>query len=148
MRTLPRILRPGARIAITTYERKPWTKLYAKYLLRPLTKRVDKQRLLSGIKGTMPLLFPLTNALFRLPLAGRFFMLAIPVANYVHERTLTPQQRYNWAILDTFDMLSPQFDQPRKQQEIEEALSTAGVAELKRLPNPGVNIIGAKSESA
>jgi ubiquinone/menaquinone biosynthesis C-methylase UbiE len=144
MRTLPRVLRPGGRIAITAYERKPWTMLYAKYLLRPLTKRVDKQKLLSGIKAAMPVLFPLTNVLFRLPLAGRFFMFAIPVANYVHECTLTPQQRYAWAILDTFDMLSPQYDQPRTQQEIEDALSAAGVVELKRLPNSGVNIVGAK----
>ena len=145
MRTLPRVLRQGGRIAITAYERKPWTMLYAKYLLRPLTKRLDKQKLLSGIKGAMPVLFPLTNVLFRVPLAGRFFMFAIPVANYVHERTLSPQQRYDWAILDTFDMLSPQYDQPRTQQEIEDALSAAGVVELKRLPNPGVNIIGVRS---
>jgi SAM-dependent methyltransferase len=148
MRTLPRVLRPGGRIAITAYERKPWTMLYAKYLLRPLTKRVDKQKLLSGIKGAMPVLFPLTNVLFRLPLAGRLFKFAIPVANSVHERSLTPQQRYDWAILDTFDMLSPQYDQPRTQQEIEEALSAGGVVELKRLPNSGVNIVGVKSESA
>lgn len=145
MRTLPRVLTRGGRIAITAYERKPWTKLYAKYWLRTLTKRLDKQKLLAGIKGVMPLMFPLTNMLFRLPLAGRFFMFAIPVANYVHERTLTPQQRYDWAILDTFDMLSPQYDQPCTQQEIEDALSAAGVAELTRLPNPGVNLVGVKS---
>lgn len=147
MQTLPRFLRPGGRIAITAYERKPWTMLYAKYLLRPLTKRVRKQKLLSGIKGAMPVLFPLTNVLFRLPLAGRLFKFAIPVANYVDERSLTPQQRYDWAILDTFDMLSPQYDQPRTQQEIEEALCAGGVVELKRLPNSGVNIVGVKNVS-
>lgn len=147
MRTLPRVLHPGGRIAITAYERKPWTMLYPKYLLRSVTKRVGKQKLLSGIKGAMPVLFPLTNVLFRIPLAGRLFKFAIPIANYVHERSLTPQQRYDWAILDTFDMLSPQYDQPRTQQEIEEALSAAGVVELKRLPNSGVNIVGVKSES-
>ena len=43
-------------------------------------------------------------------------------------------------------MLSPQYGQPRTQQEIEEALAAAGVVELKRLPNPGVNIVGAKSK--
>jgi SAM-dependent methyltransferase len=144
MRTLPRFLRGGGRIAITAYERKPWTLLYGKYLLRPFTKRLDKQRLLSGIKGMMPVLFPLTNLLFRLPLAGRFFMFAIPVANYVHEQELTAQQRYQWAILDTFDMLSPQYDQPRTQQEIEEALASAGIKDLRRLDNSGVNIVGEK----
>jgi ubiquinone/menaquinone biosynthesis C-methylase UbiE/uncharacterized protein YbaR (Trm112 family) len=144
MQTLPRVLRPGGRIAITAYERKPWTPLYGKYWLRPLTKRLDKKTLLSGIKGAMPVLFPLTSVLFRLPLVGRFFMFTIPVANYVHERQLTRQQRYDWAVLDTFDMLSPQYDQPRTQAEVEEALAAAGVVEIKRLPNPGVNIIGSK----
>lgn len=145
MRTLPRVLCPAGRIAITAYERKRWTMLYAKYLLRPLTKRLDKRKLLAGIKVVMPVLFPLTSVLFRLPLAGRVFLFAIPIANYVNEPTLTPQQRYAWAILDTFDMLSPQFDQPRTQQEVEQALSAAGVVDLRRLPNPGVNIVGAKS---
>lgn len=144
MRTLPRILRPGGRIAITAYERKPWTPLYGKYWLRPLTKRLDKQTLLTGIKGAMPVLFPVTSVLFRLPLIGRFFMFTIPVANYVHDRQLTREQRYDWAVLDTFDMLSPQYDQPRTQAEVEEALASAGVVEIKRLPNPGVNIIGCK----
>lgn len=146
MLTLPRVLRPGGRIAITAYERKPWTMLYGKYWLRPLTKRLNKRTLLSAIKSAMPVFFPVTNALFRLPLVGRLCMFVIPVANYVHESNLTPKQRYDWAILDTFDMLSPQYDQPRTQREVEKALADGGVVEVKRLPNAGVNIVGAKGE--
>jgi len=145
MRTLTRVLRPGGRIAITAYERKVWTRFCAKYLLRPFTKRVDKKKLLSGIKNTMPVFFPLTTVLFRLPVLGRFFMFAIPVANYVNENRLTPQQRYDWAILDTFDMLSPQYDQPRTQEEIEEALTGANIINVERLANPGLNMVGEKA---
>jgi 2-polyprenyl-3-methyl-5-hydroxy-6-metoxy-1,4-benzoquinol methylase/uncharacterized protein YbaR (Trm112 family) len=144
MRTLPRLLAPRGRIAITAYERKPFTLLYSKYLLRPLTKRVEKKKLLAMIKGVMPVLFPITDVLFRLPLAGRFFEFTIPVANYVHEKSLSRQQRYDWAVLDTFDMLSPQYDQPRTQKEVEDALTSAGVVDLKRIPNPGLNIVGQK----
>ncbi|HUQ32934.1 MAG TPA: methyltransferase domain-containing protein [Pyrinomonadaceae bacterium] len=144
MRALPRVLRTGGLIAITAYERKPWTRLYSKYLIRSITKRMDEKRLLARIKGLMPVLFPVTNVLFRLPLAGRLFMFLIPVANYVHERTLSRQQRYEWAVLDTFDMLSPRYDQPRTAREVEEALSAEGVVELKRLPTSGVNIVGRK----
>jgi ubiquinone/menaquinone biosynthesis C-methylase UbiE len=145
MQTLPRILKPGGRIAITAYERKPWTLLNSKYLLRVLTKRFDKTTLLSGIKGAMPVLFPLTNVLFRLPLIGRLFMFTIPVANYVHERGLTRRQRYDWAILDTFDMLSPQYDQPRTQREVESVLADNGIVEIERIPSPGLTIIGSKA---
>lgn len=144
MESLPRFLCPGGRIAISAYERKPWTMLYGKYLLRPIAKRLNKEKLLAGIKGLMPILFPITDVLFRLPLAGRLFMFTIPVANYVNERTLTREQRYQWAILDTFDMLSPQYDQPRTQQEIEQALATAGIVDLERLPGPGAIIVGSK----
>ena len=144
MRTLPHLLRSGGRIAITAYERKTFTMLHSKYLLRPLTRRVKKTKLLAAIKALMPVLFPLTDVLFRLPLAGRLFTFAIPVTNYVNERSLTRRQRYDWAVLDTFDMLSPQFDQPRTQQEVEDALRGEGVVEIKRLPNSGVNIVGAK----
>lgn len=144
MKSLPRVLRRGGRIAISAYERKPWTLLYGKYLVRPVTKRLNKESLLAGIKAMMPVLFPLTDVLFRIPLAGRLFKFTIPVANYVHERALTREQRYQWAILDTFDMLSPQFDQPRTQQEIEQALTTAGIVDIERRPGHGAIFVGSK----
>lgn len=142
LRALPGLLKKGGRIAVTVYERKPWTMFYAKYLLRPLTRRMGERALLRAVKLTMPVLFPITEAVFRVPLAGRFFMFVIPVANYVNERELSARERYRWAVLDTFDMLSPRYDQPQTQQEVESALAEAGVVNLKRLPNPGVNVVG------
>ena len=145
MAALPRVLRAGGRIAVTAYERKPWTMLYGKYLVRPLTKRLDKRKLLAGLRRTMPVLFPVTDVLFRLPAVGRLFMFTIPVANYVNEPALTREQRYQWAVLDTFDMLSPEYDQPRTQAEIESALSGAGVVGLRRLPSGGVTVVGERA---
>ena len=92
----------------------------------------------------MPILFPLTNVLFRLPLVGKVFMFAIPLANYVNEPRLSEEQRKAWAILDTFDMLAPAFDQPQTESEARTALSQTGVSDIKRLPNPGLNLIGEK----
>jgi 2-polyprenyl-3-methyl-5-hydroxy-6-metoxy-1,4-benzoquinol methylase/uncharacterized protein YbaR (Trm112 family) len=145
LRALPRVLRAGGRIAVTIYERKPWTLLNMKYLVRPITKRMDKQRLLALIKGAMPVLFPVTTLMFRLPIFGPLFNFAIPVANYTNERALTTGQRYDWAILDTFDMLSPQYDQPQTFEEVEAALSSAGIVELQRLANQGLDVAGIKS---
>lgn len=144
LRSLPKLLKAAGRIAVTIYERKPWTRLYGKYLVRPVTKRLSDQTLLRSIKGLMPILFPLTEIAFRVPLAGRLFIFAIPVANYVNERQLSWRDRYSWAILDTFDMLSPQYDQPQTQQEVEQALAGAGIVDLQRLPNAGLNITGKK----
>ncbi|MGQ0761925.1 MAG: methyltransferase domain-containing protein [Acidobacteriota bacterium] len=145
LKALPRVLKKDGRVAVTIYERKRWTLLNTKYLIRPLTKRLNKNVLLNFIKGLMPIFFPLTEVLFRIPYLGRFFMYAIPVANYVGEDKLSLRQRYAWAVLDTFDMLSPQYDQPRTQEEAEAALSNAGIVDLRRLPNSGLNLVGIKA---
>lgn len=145
VRSLPRILKEGGRIAVTIYERRRLTPLYSKYLVRPVTKRLEKKTLLQLIKGSMPILFPITDVVFRIPLIGPYFMFAIPVANYVNEPTLSRRQRYDWAILDTFDMLSPQYDQPQTQSETERSLASEGIEEIKRLDNSGLNLIGRKA---
>ena len=72
-------------------------------------------------------------------------MFVIPVANYVHESKLTFRQRYHWAILDTFDMLSPQYDQPQTHEDAELPLRREGIREIKRLRNSGLNLIGRKT---
>lgn len=145
LRVLPRVLKAGGRIAVTIYERKPWTKLNAKYLVRPVTRRMNKKLLLYTIKGLMPILFPVTEIAYRLPVVGRAFMFAIPVANYVNEPRLSLRQRYDWAVLDTFDMLAPQYDQPQTHDEAERALGAEGVSEIERLPNGGLNLVGRKA---
>jgi SAM-dependent methyltransferase len=145
LRVLPRVLKAGGRIAVTIYERRPWTKLNTKYLVRPVTRRMNKRLLLYTIKGLMPVLFPVTEVAYRLPLVGRAFMFAIPVANYVNERRLSMRQRYDWAVLDTFDMLAPHYDQPQTHDEAERVLGAEGVAEIERLPTGGLNLVGRKA---
>jgi SAM-dependent methyltransferase/uncharacterized protein YbaR (Trm112 family) len=145
LRSLPRVLTPGGRLAVTIYERKPWTLLNSKYLVRPLTKRLGKRTLLAAIRILMPVLFVATEVLFRLPYLGRVLAFVIPVANYVHMPDLSAKQRYEWAVLDTFDMLSPRYDQPMTQDEAERPLAAAGIVRLQRLPNPGLNLTGERA---
>lgn len=145
LRSLPRILKAGGRLAVTIYERKPWTKLNAKYLLRPLTRRLPLTATLRLIQIMMPVVFLITELLFRIPLLGRVFAFVIPVANYVHQKDLSLVQRYKWALLDTFDMFSPTYDQPQTRGEAESALATSGIADIARLDNPGLNLIGVRA---
>ena len=144
LKALPPIVKSGGSLAVTIYERRRWTKLNAKYLVRPLTRRMNKRLLLFLIQALMPVLFPLTEIAFRLPLAGRFFTFVIPVANYVHEPQLTLAQRYRWAILDTFDMLSPEYDQPQTESEASAALARGGLADIARRQAGGLTLAGTK----
>jgi len=139
--SLARVIKSSGELALTIYPRKIWTKLYSKYWLRALTKRMEKQRLLKLIERTMPYAFPVTDVLFRVPVLGKLFMFTIPVANYVHEKQLTRDQRYAWAVLDTFDMLSPQYDQPLTEEEASHALAKEGIKSIRRLPNLGLNLV-------
>jgi SAM-dependent methyltransferase len=128
VRSVVQTIKPGGHFCFTIYGRRPWTKLSGKYLLRPLTKRLPKEVLLGAIKTIMPLAFPLTDALYRVPVVGRVARFALPVANYVDRDGFTREQRYQEAVLDTFDALSPQYDSPLTAEETSQALRLASAA--------------------
>ncbi len=138
---LLRCLKPGGEITLTFYENSSWhVKLYAKYLIRPLTKRLPNKFLLNFIDGTSSFWFPLTNVLFRLPRPlSRIFRFIIPIANYVEFSYAKKEDARAEAILDTFDMLSPSYDKPIKKSEILNWVdgSRIKVKQLEVQSNPG-----------
>jgi len=80
-----------------------------------------------------------TEVLFRLPLMGRFFRFMIPVANYVDAVDWSMRERYQWAVLDTFDMLAPAHDFSQREADVVGLLKQCGVGGIRRLPNAGLN---------
>ena len=147
IRSLARMVRVGGRIALTIYERHRCTMLYSKYWLRPLTRRLRPEKLLRAIRVLMPPMFVVTEVLFRIPLLKRVFRFVIPVANYVDAPDLSIRQRYQWAILDTFDMLAPAYDIPQRESDVAKDLSRGRIEDIHRLPNAGLNLVGVKSSS-
>jgi 2-polyprenyl-3-methyl-5-hydroxy-6-metoxy-1,4-benzoquinol methylase len=143
---IARVLRAGGAIAVTIYEKRRFTMLNSKYLLRHLTRRLEGETLLRVLKTVMPVVFPVSELAFRLPApANRLMQAAIPVANYVDEPALTREQRYAWALMDTFDMLAPEYDQPQVQADVEGALLASGITGIQRKPNAGLNLVGRKA---
>lgn len=145
LRSLANMVRDGGRIAVTIYERHRFTTFHSKYWIRPLTRRLRPERLLRLLTIAMPPAFVLTEALFRVPLLKRVFRFVIPVANYVEAPDLSMRQRYRWAILDTFDMLAPAYDNPQREREVAQILADAGIQDIARLANAGLNIVGRKA---
>ena len=135
-------LREGGRFAFVIYGRKPWTKLYGKYLVRPITRRMPPARLLWLIEKSMPVMFPVTDKLFRLPLAGKLFRFMFPIATYIDRDYLPRELRYREAVLDTFDMLSPRYDSPMKPVEVEEALRDVGARSWSFKEKFPINCVG------
>lgn len=144
VRSLAGAVAPGGSLAITAYEMRRFTRFYSKYWARRLTRGLSDRALLRLISALMPMLFPLTEIVFRIPVLGRVFRFMIPVANYVGERQLSVRQRYRWALLDTFDMLAPAFDRPQAEPVMTSWLRSEGLAEVRRLPNPGLNLLATR----
>src|SRR5581483_3145776 len=138
------VLSPGGRFAFTIYGRTWWTGLNGKYLARRLwrTPSIPPERLLRRIETIMPVAFPVTDVLFRLPGAGRCFQFLIPVANYVNKADFTREQRYREAVLDTFDMLAPAFDRPLTWREVARALRSTGTCNVHFLSRRPIVVHG------
>ena len=107
-------LKEGGQIAVDVYPKNWKTIFMTKYWVRPLTKRMNKKTLLRIIKWYVPKWFPISTLLFRIPRIGNILGVFIPIANY---SKLFPElgkdELVQWAILDTFDLLSPAYDNPQ-----------------------------------
>jgi SAM-dependent methyltransferase len=144
LQAVVQLLAPSGQLALTIYGRTWWTPLNGKYVVRRFlnTPALPSERLLELVESSMAVAFPLTDALYRLPVAGRLLRFVIPVANYVEKTEFTTEQRYQEAVLDTFDMLSPAFDQPLTADEVAAALRAAGATELKFISRRPVMVHG------
>jgi len=112
-------LKPKGEIVIDVYANTLKTKFYSKYWFRPITKRIDKEVLLNFIQWYIPLWFPTSTFLLKIPILGKFLSQIVPICNYTNTYpNLNKSQLIEWAILDTFDMLSPEYDNPQTKQNL------------------------------
>lgn len=108
----------GGEIVVDFYPSKGWyTKIHAKYIVRPFTKRLPKPLLLRLIRLNVPWMLALFDLLcfFRLGAFTRF----IPITDVrLFPHNLSNVQRREWAVMDTFDGLSPTYDNPQRLQNV------------------------------
>ena len=81
------------------------------YWLRPITRRVDPARLYSWVRSYISTMWPIARYINRIPVIGRKLNRMLMVVDYRGRYDLTDEQLREWAILDTFDLLAPRFDQ-------------------------------------
>ena len=115
------VLKPGGELIIDFYPYNGiWTKLNAKYMLRPFFKKMNHERLLAVIDKHVDLMIAMSRFFNKLKI-GAFINRFIPVCDISSTlpENLTPDERREWVKLDTFDMYSPQHDSPQKRRTIE-----------------------------
>ena len=94
---------------------------------------MDKELLFSLVKTLVPVLLPISNSIGRIPIAGKFLRRIVPVANYKGIYPLTDEQLLEWAILDTFDWLSPAYDNPQTAKTVRLWFERAGLQDIEVL---------------
>jgi len=139
-------LKHGGEVVIDIYNRHPWIYLLdSKYWLRPLTKHIPNERLYRMVETIVPLLLPLKETLLDIPYLRTYLAGFIPVASYKRKYSLSPEQLLEWSILDTFDMLSPMFDQPQRIEDVRSWFNEAGLTNVSVDYGPnGINGRGTK----
>jgi len=114
-------VRPGGKLAIDYYlktNRLEWWN-QPKYFWRPRALKMQPEKLLALIRAYIPWWLPIDTRIKRLPKVGRVLgtLTMIPCWNY-HFMPLTKEQKREWAIMDTFDALGAQYDEPKTLEEV------------------------------
>lgn len=128
---LPLMVRGGGRLCADFYWNRLRTMLNAKYLVRPFTKRMNQTNLFQWLQRWVPALLAFSQVLGRVPLIGRGLKRIVPVADYTGRFPLSDQQLKEWALLDTFDMLAPTYDNPQSAATVRHWFEQAGLVEIE-----------------
>jgi SAM-dependent methyltransferase len=127
MNLLP-FLRPGGEIAVDVYRRTAWTTRWtSKFWYRPLTKRLPRDLMRRIIEWYVPRWIPIDNFLQKVPVLRSVIPAIIPCWNYTGSLSLPPEQIRILAMLDTFDALTPTYDQPQTIEAVRSWFEECGL---------------------
>jgi SAM-dependent methyltransferase len=129
---LPKYLKVKGSLAVDVYRRFPWWKQWTitKYWIRPFTRKMDPQRLYMFVERYVYFMWPICRWINRLPY-GRNLNWKLLVADYRGLYPLEERLLRDWAVLDTFDMLAPAFDQPQTLSVLQGWFEEAGLLEVE-----------------
>lgn len=120
--------KPGGEIVVDFYPIKGWyTKISAKYMLRPFTKKMPHEKLLGKIEKNANRLIK-TYYFFDKLKMGMIAHRFLPMCDI--KRTLpadlSKEDLREWVILDTFDMFSPAYDNPQRVRTVKKWMEQSG----------------------
>ena len=132
-KSLVPLIKPGGSICTDYYWKRFRTLLHSKYLFRPITKRIEKEKLFEFLKNNISRLLLFSNILGSVPIIGKGLKRIVPVANYTNIFPLNEQQILEWALLDTFDMLAPTYDNTQSARTVKRFLKDTGLVDIEVL---------------
>jgi SAM-dependent methyltransferase len=144
LRGLVRFLAPGGRLAVWIYERpRPDVRwLQPRTWLRSLAaswSAGSKLRLATFVTAGC---FPLGWTLSWLGRSGERLCHFLPYAARHHLARGNLRRQWTYSVLDTFDWYGPRYEQPQRAEDVMDALRSAGLVAVCRLPARGMAIVG------
>lgn len=119
-------LKPGGRISIDIYHRdgkiRPWK---SKYLWRPVTTRMNPERLHNFLRWFIPKWLPFDTVIKCIPVFRNYLGAIVPCWNYFY-LDLPKKMKVEWAIMDTFDALAAKYDIPVTLKDVDQWFKNSG----------------------
>ena len=91
-------------------------------------------------------MWPVARLIGRIPVVGRKLNWMLLIGSYHGMYELSDEQMREWAVLDTFDMLAPAYDQPQDVETVRAWFMEAGLEEVD--VHPGYNGIEGRGRTA
>ncbi len=131
VKALVDMVKPGGELIVDFYGINGfWTKLHAKYMYRPLTKRMSHETLHRLVEKNVDWMIACSR-FFSKAGVGKIFNRFIPLCDI--EGTLPANIPYaqlrELCILDTFDMFSPEYDNPQKINTVSNWFKKYGITD-------------------
>ncbi len=131
--SLLRFLKTNGNLVIDVYRKYNFFEiaiwLWTKYLVRPISKRMNSETLYKIITQYINLMWPIARIIHKLPF-GRTINLMLLIADYRGVYDLDDNMLKEWATLDSFDMLSPAYDSPQKLNTVKQWFNDAGMKNI------------------
>lgn len=129
--SLLKFLKPRGRLAIDVYRYDWWRNIFVtRYWIRRWTKKMPHENLHQLVKSYIKFMWPLTKIIHKLPY-GTLINRGLLVREYRDLLPLNEEQLLEWAILDTFDNLAAQYDQPQSLRTVQKWFEKAGLNDVE-----------------
>jgi len=130
---LSQYLKSGGSLVIDVYRKYGGLKGFfkTKYWVRPFTRKIPPQKLYDFVQRYVKMMWEPIKPLNKIPYFGKRLIWALLIADYRGVYDLSERLLEEWAILDTFDMLSPTYDQPVTLKTVRGWFERAGLKQVE-----------------
>jgi 2-polyprenyl-3-methyl-5-hydroxy-6-metoxy-1,4-benzoquinol methylase len=118
------MVKPGGHIAVDVYDAWKWI-FHSRYRVRWFTKRMNQEKLLEWRRKVVPAYMKI------MPPLHPYNQIFVPIKDYRGARPgFTDEHLVEYSILDTFDMLAPEYDQPKSRGAMKRWRQEAGLVDI------------------